>query len=97
MQAGTRNEAAARMAAHHLPPSSTAPRHFALTTPVHLPPPPPSPLSPRPPSKSTQGKCGDAKALDLIVAATATGCTSLSCAWAVDSIPLSVKLNLNVS
>lgn len=43
-----------------------------------------------------QNKCGDAKALDLIMAATATGCTTLSCSWAVDSIPLSVKLNLNV-
>lgn len=51
-----------------------------------------------PPSNNNnnQGKCGDAKALDLIMNATATGCTSLSCAWAVDSIPLSVKLNLNV-
>lgn len=43
-----------------------------------------------------QNKCGDAKALDLIMAATATGCTALSCSWAVDSIPLSIKLNLNV-
>lgn len=43
-----------------------------------------------------QNKCGDAKALDLIMAATATGCTTLSCSWAVDSTPLSVKLNLNV-
>lgn len=43
-----------------------------------------------------QSKCGDAKALDLILNATSTGCLALNCAFAVDNVPLTVKLALNV-